>query len=99
MNVCATVKLFAGFLQCRDRKLKEMEGFKCVFVIYCLFKSKYWSALVCDLLSYINSQFFLSNYASRLWAPDIHCGLLLNKSLLRELIYFLNEKVELILMF
>ena len=28
----------AGFLQCNGRKLEEAEAFKCVFVIYCVFK-------------------------------------------------------------
>ena len=40
VNVCETVQLSAGFLQCNGGKLEEGEVFKCVFVIYCVFESK-----------------------------------------------------------
>ena len=45
------IPTIAGFLQCNhDGKLEEAEDFKSVFVVYCVFKSK-WSALVCELFS------------------------------------------------
>ena len=56
VNVCDTVQLFAGFLQCNGRKLEEAEDFKCVFVVYCVLESNR-SALVHELLS--NSPLFV----------------------------------------
>ena len=35
VNVCDTVQLLAGILQCNGRKLEEAEYFKCVFIVYC----------------------------------------------------------------
>ena len=40
VNVCDTVQLLAGILQCNAGKLEETEDFKCVFVIYCVLESK-----------------------------------------------------------
>ena len=40
VNVCDTVHLLAGFLQCNGGKLEEAEEFKCVFVVYCVLESK-----------------------------------------------------------
>ena len=40
VNVCKTVKLLAGFLQCKGGKLEEAEDFKYGFVVYCLFEKK-----------------------------------------------------------
>ena len=34
VNVCDTVQLLAGILQCNDGKLEEAEDFKCVFVVF-----------------------------------------------------------------
>ena len=34
VNVCDTVQLLVGILQCNGRKLEEAEAFKCVFVVY-----------------------------------------------------------------
>ena len=39
-NVCDTVQLLAGFLQCNGGKLEEAEDFKCVFVVYCVLDLK-----------------------------------------------------------
>ena len=36
VNVCDTVQLLVGFLQCNGEKLEEAEDFKCVFVDYCV---------------------------------------------------------------
>ena len=36
INVCDTVQLLVGFLQCNGIKLEEAEDFKCVFVVYCV---------------------------------------------------------------
>ena len=35
----------AGFLQRNGRKLEEAEDFKCVFILYCVFESKYTEGL------------------------------------------------------
>ena len=40
VNVCDTVKLLAGFLQCNGGKLEEAEDFMCVFFVYCILESK-----------------------------------------------------------
>ena len=40
VNICDTVKLLVGILQCNGRKLEEAEDFKCVFVVYCVLESK-----------------------------------------------------------
>ena len=40
VNVCDTVQLLAGILQCHGGKLEEAEDFKCVFVIYCALEAK-----------------------------------------------------------
>ena len=40
VNVCDTVKLLAGILQCNGGKLEEAGDFKCVFVVYCVLESK-----------------------------------------------------------
>ena len=40
VNVCNTVQLLAGFLQCNGGKLEEAKDFKCVFIIYCVLESK-----------------------------------------------------------
>ena len=40
LNLCDTVQLLAGFLQCNGGKLEEAEYFKCVFVVKCVFESK-----------------------------------------------------------
>ena len=50
VNVCDTVKLLAGFLQCNGEKLEEADDFKCVFFVYCVLESK-WIALVKELLN------------------------------------------------
>ena len=34
VNICDTVQLLVGFLQCNGGKLEEVEDFKCVFVVY-----------------------------------------------------------------
>ena len=39
VNVCDTVQLLAGILQCNGGKLEEAEDFKCVFVVYCVLES------------------------------------------------------------
>ena len=36
VNVCDTVQLLAGILQCNGGKLEEAEAFKCVFVVWCV---------------------------------------------------------------
>ena len=36
VNVCNTVQLLAGILQCNGRKLEKAENFKCVLVVYCV---------------------------------------------------------------
>ena len=36
LNVCVTVQLLAGILQCNGGKFEEAEDFKCVFVVYCV---------------------------------------------------------------
>ena len=46
VNICDTVQLLAGFLQCNGRKLEVAEDFKCVFVIYCVLESKKISSSV-----------------------------------------------------
>ena len=54
-DVCETVKLLAGFLQCNGGKLEEAEDFKYVLsFVVCSNRNR--SALVCDLLRY-NSLF------------------------------------------
>ena len=55
VNICDTVKLLVGILQCNGGKLEEaedfkcvfccllcvrIEDFKCVFVVYCVLESK-----------------------------------------------------------
>ena len=40
VNVCETVQLFAGFLQCSGGKFENAEVFKGVFVVYFVFGSK-----------------------------------------------------------
>ena len=45
VNVCNTVQLLAGFLQCNGGKLEEAEYFKCIVVVYCVLES-YMSAFV-----------------------------------------------------
>ena len=40
VNMCNTVQLLAGILQCRGGKFEEAEAFKCVFVAYCVLESK-----------------------------------------------------------
>ena len=49
VNVCETVKFWAGFLQCNGRKLEEAEDFKCGFVIFCSNRNR--TRLMRDLLS------------------------------------------------
>ena len=39
-NICDTVQLLAGILQCNGRKLEEAKDFRCVFVVYCVLESK-----------------------------------------------------------
>ena len=64
VNVCETVKLLAGLLQCNGGKLEEAEDFKCVFVVIdCLNRNR--SALVLDLLSN-NSLFVGQLYENKL---------------------------------
>ena len=41
VNVCDTIQLLAGFLQCNGRKLKEFEDFKCIFILYYVVE-RYW---------------------------------------------------------
>ena len=50
VNVCDTVQLLVGIIQCNGRKLEEVEDFKCVSsFIECKIRTR--SALVCELLS------------------------------------------------
>ena len=46
VNICETVQLLAGFLQCSDRKFEEAEVFKYVSFVYCVFESKKISSTV-----------------------------------------------------
>ena len=39
-NLCDTVQLLAEICQCNGGKLEVAEGFKCVFVVYCVLESK-----------------------------------------------------------
>ena len=39
-NICNTVQLLEGIIQCNGVKLEEAEDFKCVFVVYCVLESK-----------------------------------------------------------
>ena len=40
VNVCETVQLFVGFLQCNGGKFENAKVFKGVFVVYFVFESK-----------------------------------------------------------
>ena len=40
VNVCETVKLLGGILQCNGKKLEEAEDLKCVFLIFCVLETK-----------------------------------------------------------
>ena len=40
VNICDTVQLLAGVLQCNSGTLEEAEDIKCVFVVYCVLESK-----------------------------------------------------------
>ena len=43
VNVCDTVQLLAGTIQCNGGKLEEAEDFKSVFVVYYVLESKWIS--------------------------------------------------------
>ena len=40
VNLCNTVQLLGGSLQCNGQKLEEAEDFECIIVIYCVLESK-----------------------------------------------------------
>ena len=78
VNVCETVRVLAGFLQCNGGKLEEAEDFKSVFVfIVCSNRNR--SALVRELLSN-NSLFVGQLYDDKLLA--LHA---------RDLIFFTTD--------
>ena len=45
VNVCDTVKLLAGIIQCNGGKFREAQDFKCVFNVYCVLESKWISSI------------------------------------------------------
>ena len=46
VNVCDTVQLLAGILQCNGEKLEEVENVKCVFIVYCVLELELISSCV-----------------------------------------------------
>ena len=40
VNICYTVRLLVGILQCIGGNSEEAEDFKCIFIAYCVLQSK-----------------------------------------------------------